>query len=173
MLGFRKRWFGRSARGSPRETEDADFDYKREVQSLHLELQERERLIAALKGDLERLRRGEGGRIEEAVRGHREQFLAEAAAPAAQLLTQAHLLEVEGKPVQARDVLALARRLIRLLGDGGLPAEAGAGGRAPSPPTRPEPLGDWAPAPGQPVVVRFVGMTCRGKVLRKASVGPA
>ena len=28
------------------------------------------------------------------------------------LLTQAHLLEAEGKPVQARDMLAVARRLV-------------------------------------------------------------
>src|SRR5262245_43602205 len=144
MLGFLKRWFGRSARGGLRETEDAVFDHKREVQSLHLELQERERLIAALKGDLERLRRGEGGRIEEAVRDHQDHFLAEAAAPAAQLLTQAHLLEVEGKPVQARDVLALARRLIRLLEDEGLTAEGRVGDTVLFDPNRHEPLGDAA-----------------------------
>ncbi|MCI0464139.1 MAG: hypothetical protein L0Z62_44970 [Gemmataceae bacterium] len=167
MLKLLKRWFTRSrdAQG------EATLRERNEVQTLRLELQERERLLAALKADLERLRRREEERIEQGVQAHRERFLTDSAGPVAQLLTQAHLLEVEGKPVQARDVLAVARRLVRLLEDEGLTPEGQVGSTVPFDPDRHEPAGGELTA-GQPVVVRFVGLTYRGKLLRKAGVTP-
>jgi hypothetical protein len=63
--------------------------------------------------------------------------MADVAAPVAQLFTQAHLLEVEGKPVQAKDALAVAKRLVRAL---------------------------------EAVVVRFAGVSYRGRLIRKAGV---
>jgi hypothetical protein len=164
-----RRWFGHAAGADgpalPRE---------REAQVMRLELQERDRVIAALKSDLERLRRGEGERVAAAVRAERERLLTDAAAPVAQLLTQAHLLEVEGKALQARDVLAVARRLVRLLEDEGLTAEGRVGEAVAFAPARHEPLGgDFAPRPGQTVVVRLVGVSWRGQVLSRAGVGPA
>src|SRR5262245_8648030 len=115
MLKLLRRWFGhRAGADGPALPRDRD------AQSLRLELQERERVIAALTADVERLRRGEGERVAAAVRAERERLLTDAAAPVAQLLTHAHLLEVEGKALQARDVLTVARRLVRLLEDEGL-----------------------------------------------------
>jgi molecular chaperone GrpE (heat shock protein) len=163
-----RRWFGH-----PTKADGPALPREREAQSLRLELQERDRVIAALTADLERLRRGEGERVAAAVRAERERLLADAAAPVAQLLTQAHLLEVEGKPLQARDVLAVARRLVRLLEDEGLTPEGRIGEAVAFDPDRHEPLGgDFAPRPGQPVVVRLVGVSWQGRVLCKAGVGP-
>ncbi len=113
-----QRWFGRSAKAAAAEHGQSP-DPEREVQALRLELQERDREIAVLKADAERLRRAESGRISTAVRAERERLLADAAGPMAQLLTPTHLLEVDGKTVAARDVLAVARRLVRLLEDEG------------------------------------------------------
>ena len=128
--------------------------------------------MANLKEELERQRSGASARVDEAVQAQMERLLADAAAPVAQLLTQAHLLEVEGKPVQARDVLAVAKRLVRTLEDNGLTLEGSVGETTPFDPNRHEPLSaDASPAEGQPVVVRFVGVAYQGKLLRKAGVG--
>jgi molecular chaperone GrpE (heat shock protein) len=172
MLQLFKRLFQRR-QGNPAATREEVLAAQRETQALRLELQERDRLIAALKGDLDRLRRGDSDRIATAVAAERERLLTDAAAPAAQLLTQAHLLEVEGKPVQARDVLAVARRLLRLLEDEGLTAAGRIGETVPFDPNRHEPLGgEVSLTPGQPAIVRLVGMSLRGKILRKAGVAP-
>jgi molecular chaperone GrpE (heat shock protein) len=144
---------------------------EREAQNLRLELEERDQLLANLHIELERQRSGASARVTESVQAQIEQLLTEAAAPVAQLLTQAHLLEVEGRPVQARDILAVAKRLVRAFEDHGLTLEGSVGQTVPFDPDRHEPLSGGAyPDPGQPVVVRFVGVAYRGKLLRKAGV---
>lgn len=152
-------------------TDGRVLELEREAQNLRLELKERERVVANLKGELERQRSGASDRVAEAVQAQVEQLLADAAAPVAQLLTQAHLLEVEGKPVQAKDVLAVAKRLVRTLEDNGLTPEGSVGETVPFDPNRHEPLSaDASLKPGQPVTLRFVGVAYQGKLLRKAGV---
>jgi molecular chaperone GrpE (heat shock protein) len=147
---------------------------EREAQSMRLKLEELERTAASLKRELERQSSGANARVAGEVEARLERLLTDAAAPVAQLLTQAHLLEVEGKPVQAGDVLAVARRLVRTLEDNGLTPEGSVGETVPFDPNRHEPLSaDAAPEPGQPVVVRFVGAAYRGKLLHKAGVEKA
>jgi molecular chaperone GrpE (heat shock protein) len=144
---------------------------RREVQSQRLELAERDRALANLKSELERLRRGEGDRIAAAVQAQVERLLAGAAAPVAQLLTQAHLLEMDGKPVPATDVLAVARRLVRALQEEGLTLEGQVSATVAFDPNRHEPLSSATRlTPGQSARIRFVGVAYRGKVLRKAGV---
>jgi molecular chaperone GrpE (heat shock protein) len=144
---------------------------QREAQTLRLELEEKERSVTNLKRELERQRSGESTRVAEAVQVQMERLLTDAAAPVTQLVTQAHLLEVEGKPVQTKDVLAVARRLARVLEDEGLTLEGNVGATVPFDPNHHEPLGgDTALTSGQAIVVRFVGAAYRGKILRKAGV---
>jgi molecular chaperone GrpE (heat shock protein) len=144
---------------------------QREVQGLRLELRERDELITNLKQDVERQRSGAGARVEESVQMQVEQLLAEAATPVAQLLTQAHLLEVDGRPVQAKDVLVVARRLVRILEDNGLELVGDVGESVSFDPNHHEPLSTASsPRRGERVVVRFVGVAYRGKLLRKAGV---
>jgi molecular chaperone GrpE (heat shock protein) len=170
MLRLLKRWFGRPEAGTPK-TDATTINSRSESQALRLELQERDRVIAALKGDLERLRHSASDRLAEALQAERERLLADAAGPVSQLLTQAHLLEVEGKPIPARDVLAVARRLLRLLEDEGLTPEGRVGETVAFDPNRHELLsGDIPLTPGQPAIVRIVGVACRGKILRKVGV---
>jgi len=144
---------------------------QRETQSLRLELEEYGRRLALLADDLERQQTGESARIAQAVQAQLEKLLTDIAGPITQLLTQAHLLEVESRPVQAKDVLAVAKRLVRALEDEGLQFEGSVGETASFDPNRHEPLGgNDALAPGQPVVVRFVGVAYRGKMIRKAGI---
>jgi molecular chaperone GrpE (heat shock protein) len=143
---------------------------RREAQDLRLQLEERSRQLAGLQKDRERRQAAEETRAAEAVTAKVERLLAEAAGPATQLLTQAHLLEAEGKPVQARDVLAVARRLVRVLEEEGLTLDGRPGERTAFDPNRHAPLAGEAPAPGAAVVVRFAGVGYRGRVLRKAGV---
>jgi molecular chaperone GrpE (heat shock protein) len=146
-------------------------DLEREAQSLRLDLAEQERLVAQLKEELERQRSGSNTHISEAIQVRMEQLLSDVATPVAQLLTQAHLLEVEDHPVQAKDVLAVSKRLLRTLEDNGLMLEGCVGERVPFDPDRHEPLsGDVSPKSGQTVTVRFVGVAYRGRLLRKAGV---
>lgn len=144
------------------------------VQTLQLELAERERTIVTLKQELERRRLGANAEVSGAVQAQLEQLLADLAAPVAQLLTQAHLLEVEGKPVQARDMLAVSKRFVRVLQENGLSLAGQVGETVPFDPNYHEPLNAQAAlTPGQAVVIRFVGVVYQGKVLRKAGVSPA
>lgn len=101
-------------------TEDRALTFGREAQALRLELVEWELLIGRLKSDLDRQRAGESQRVDSVVDAGRERLLADAATPLVQLMTQAHLLEVAGKPVQAADVLTVAKRLMRVFETAGV-----------------------------------------------------
>jgi molecular chaperone GrpE (heat shock protein) len=87
------------------------------------------------------------------------------------LETQAHLLEREGKPVAARDVLTVAKRLIRALEDEGLTLEGKTGETVAFDPNYHQPL-EVGPGltPGQPVVIRSPGISYAGRVLHRAGV---
>lgn len=144
---------------------------EREAQRLRLELEEAQRRVEVLKGDLERQRRSEEQRLGDIVQAKIERLFSDVAAPVAQLLTQAYLVEVEGKPVQAKDVIVVAKRLVRVLEDNGLALEGKVGEIVPFEPNRHEPLSaDASLKPGEQVLIRFVGVSYGGKVLKKAGV---
>jgi molecular chaperone GrpE (heat shock protein) len=143
---------------------------RREAQDLRLQLEERSRQLTALQKERERQQADQETRAAEAVQAKVERLLAEAAGPVTQLLTQAHLLEAEGKPVQARDVLAVARRLVRVLEEEGLTLDGRPGEQVAFDPNRHAPLAGETQSPGAAAVVRFAGVGYRGRVLRKAGV---
>lgn len=177
MWNLLQRWLRPSQDTLPRDDERL-LELEREAQSLRLELKEMERVVASLKSELERQRSGENARVSEAVRAQIERLLSDLSAPVVQLLTQAHLVEVDSKPVQAKDVLAVAKRLVRTLEDNGLTLEDNGltlehrvGETQSFDPNRHEPLkAGTSLKSGQPVVVRFVGVAYQGKMLRKAEV---
>lgn len=170
MLNWLRRVLSKPEADEDRNDERA-LALEREIQTLRLDLEERERSLAGLKKELERKRNGESARVNEMAQSQIERLLADTAAPIAQLLTQAHLLEEEGKPVQAKDVIAVAKRLVRALEDHGLTLEGRAGETVSFDPDRHEPLsGSAALAPGQSATLRFTGIAYKGKLLRKGSV---
>jgi len=143
---------------------------ERERQNLHLELRERNQLIAQLKQQLEHQRHSENDNISSAIHHQIEQLLTDTAAPVTQLLTQAHLLE-EGKPVQAKDVLLVAKRLIRALEDNGLTIFNQVGETVSFDSNLHEPLSASTSIPPETeVVVKFVGISYQGKVIHKAGI---
>ena len=144
---------------------------ERQVQSLRLELTEQPQLVANLKNELQRQRDAEDARLADAVRAQIGRLMTNAATPMAHLLTQAHLLEVDGKPIQVHDVLGVARRLVRMLEDNGLTLEGQVGATLPFDPNRHEPLSaEAALQPGETVVVKFVGASYGGIICKKAGV---
>ena len=143
---------------------------EREIQNLRLKLTERDQLIDKLKQQLEQQRTSENNNINSAVQNQIEQLLTDTAAPVTQLLTQKHLLE-QGKPVQAKDVLLIARRLIRSLEDNGLTVVSQVGETVSFDSNLHEPLSASSEiSAGAEVVVRFAGVSYQGKVIRKAGV---
>jgi len=166
MFDWLKRLFGGSGKASQADA----LALQREAQSLRLELEQRDKTIASLTEQLERQRAGEQARVGESVGAHVERLLSSAAAAVSQLNTQAHLIEAEHKPVKAADVLAVARQLVHVLEDAGLMLTGDPGQTVAYDPDRHEPLAAAGMARGEEVVVRFVGVTYRGKVLHRAGV---
>jgi molecular chaperone GrpE (heat shock protein) len=167
MAGWLNRLLGRDDRPADAERLLA---LQREAQELRLQLEERMGQLSRLREERERERSAEEERLAQAVQEKVGRLLAEAAGPVAQVLTQAHLLGEDGRPVQARDVVAVARRLVRVLEDEGLTVEGQVGERAAFDPDRHAQLGGDVLTRGQAVVVRFVGVSYRGRLLRKAGV---
>ncbi len=169
MLSWLKKWLGQSPKPQPQSDEKL-LTLEREIQNLRLELTERDQSINKLKQQLEQQRTSENNNIDSAVQNQIEQLLTDTAAPVTQLLTQAHLLD-EGKPVQAKDVLLVAKRLIRTLEDNGLTIVNQVGKTVSFDSNLHESLSASTEiSPGAEVVVRFAGVSYQGKVIRKAGV---
>lgn len=142
-----------------------------QVQSLKLELVERDRQIALLKVNAQAQQYQHQSLSQEQTSAHIEALMRDSASAVSQLLTQAYLLEQEKKPIQAKDVLQVARRLIRTLENNGLSIDGLPGLQTTydlechMPLSAAESL-----TPGQPVVIRLAGIRYQGKILLKASV---
>lgn len=149
-------------------TDEQRLELERELQSQRLTLQEQGQEMQRLQAEVERLR--DAARAQATAQAQIEQLVRDLAAPVAQVLTQAHLAEA-GRPVQTRDVLAVVRRIVRALEAHGLTVEGVIGESVAFDPDRHMPLGGGnAPAAGQPVVVRMVGVAYQGQVVQKAGV---
>jgi molecular chaperone GrpE (heat shock protein) len=156
------------------EKQEAGLEQASELQRLRLETQEQQKQIEQLKAEATRRRSGREEEHRQLSRDAKEGVLRGAAAPAAQLKTQAHLLTEEGKTVEAEDILAVAERLVDALAQAGLGFEGEVGQTVSFDPDAHEALGTGpAPAPGDKVTVKVVGVSHEGKVLKKASVSEA
>jgi molecular chaperone GrpE len=142
-----------------------------EAQHLRLELEERERQLELLKNEVARLRVSAQELTEAARSAQMERLLAESAAPVAQIMTQAYLLEVQGRPLQTRDLLAVTRRLVQVLEEQGMQVVGKIGEIQPFDPDRHEPMASGLSIePGTPVTIRFVGIAYRDHLLKKMGV---
>lgn len=147
------------------------LELQQQIQSLKLELAEREQTIVVLNQRLEKQRTNENRLAVEKARTKTESLMAEASTPAAQLLTLAHLSESAGKTLQARDVLMVAMRLVHALENHGLIAGDKIGEVVAFEPDQHEPLAQAGGfKPGDPVQIRFSSIAFEGKLLRKAGV---
>ncbi len=140
-----------------------------ELGSLRLELEEKERALERLTQELERRREEESRRVARELEARWEAILSDLSSPLSLLLTQLQLLE-RGLPIPPQEVVRMGGFLSRVLADHGLEVEGRVGERVPFDPSRHEPGGSFHPAPGEEVVVNAVGLSFRGRVLRKAGV---
>ena len=149
---------------------DKVLTLERDLQNLRLENQ----ALNKLKQELERQRSGETNRTTEAVQTEIEQLFTDISSPITQLLTQTYLLEKEDKPVQTKDVLAVVKRLLHTLEDKGLMITGKVGETVPFEPNYHQPLSANASlTPGSSVIVRLMGISYEGKVIKKAGVEAA
>jgi molecular chaperone GrpE (heat shock protein) len=142
-----------------------------ELQSLRIDLEGREQHITSLQQEIERMRARQDQMQDDVTTSRLEALFSDLASPASQILTQAHLVEQQGKPVQAADVLAVARRFIRALERHGVNFEGQISEQVAYDPNR-HTLMQQASAtrPGEMVKIQFSGVVYRSKMIYKAIV---
>lgn len=144
-----------------------------DVRRLQLDLQERDQTIAKLRSDIERQRGGESTRVSAVTDAKLERLFDSLSTCVAQLTTQAHLVD-DGRSVQARDVIAVARTLVRALEAEGLQVDNTVGQIEHFDPNFHQALSsDVAIKPGEDVVIRFPSVGYSNRILRKAGVEKA
>lgn len=144
-----------------------------ELQQLRLDLKQSQQRVAQLQADLGRQGREQGDALNEQLQVQLEELLTPLATPLAQLLTQQHLIEVQGKELSAKDLLATSRRIWQGLTTVGLGALEAIGEVVAFNPDRHQPLSQATSLRrGESVKVRIPGITLKGKVLKAAAVEP-
>ena len=160
-------WF--SSNQEPQREEIHEFQNK--IQSLQMELTERDKIIAALQADLTRLRLQQDELQSAAVGQALEQYIKDIAPTAVQIYTQAYLLESQTRSVAAESIALAAVRLLHGLEPLGFQTIGEIGANVSFDPTLHMPLSpDSEPGSGEAAVIRLVGIAFRGQVLRKAGV---
>ncbi len=165
-------WLQQLLRPSPAPpTSEPTLALQTELQNLRLELKERDQTITTLKQELDRQRQGEQTRLNQTLQSETEQLFREIASPISQILTQAHLLETEGKPVSPQDILTVAKRLIRSLEKKGLTLDGTLGETVPFDANYHQPLNSQQQITQEtPVTIKIVGIAYQQKILKKALV---
>lgn len=163
--------------GDPNPSQGADDDVHalmNQNQTLKMEIAERDRQINQLKDRLDAIENQQTAAGLDRTSARIEAIFHEASSAVSQLLTQAYLLENENKPVQAADILQVARRIIRAMERNGLVIEGQPGSTALYNPSYHSPLTTTTHiAEGQSVTIRLAGISYQGKILSKAGVEPA
>jgi molecular chaperone GrpE (heat shock protein) len=171
-------WLSRLFKSAPKDdeserSENAPLEAERQLQLLRLELQDAQAVIERLNSEIERLRRASQVASGEHTAARLRALYNDLAAPVTQLHTLQHLVEAQDKPVQSRDILAIVQRLLSHLQEHHLVLEGQIGQQTFYDPDRHHPLSAYqTPQPGQPVTIRFVGVSYQGEILQKAGVAP-
>jgi molecular chaperone GrpE (heat shock protein) len=170
-----KKWISdQFEKGQPGEEPEQDMQYmQKELQEARLELVAHQQAVERLTRENEAMRLRQNDLLRDTVSAELESLLRDAAAPAAQLATQAYLVENQSRVLQARDVLVVAKRLLRALEKHGLQLVSAPGDVELFDPDWHLPLNANQPLdPGQEIVIRFPAVTYQGKVIARAGVEP-
>jgi molecular chaperone GrpE (heat shock protein) len=150
---------------------DRVLSLERELQGLRLTLAERNHSLQRLRSDLTRERGSAQDHVDEVARADVQRLLGAIATPVVQLVTLSHLDQAGPTELRAKDVLDVAMHLVRALNQEGLATFGAIGDTEKFDPDRHDPLSTATPPqPGQPVTVRFVGLSHQGRILRRAGV---
>ena len=167
---------GRSITAAPAPTvdtaaEEARLSAQAAAAAARLEAEEARQMAAALRRELDAERASRDNAIEAALQARLEPALDDAATIIGQLALQARLIE-QGKPVGARDVMALASRLAKCFEKLGLVPLDKAGDQALFDSTRHQPMGGFSPEQGAPVAIKIPGCRLGQRILKKSIVEP-
>ncbi|MFG2023252.1 hypothetical protein [Streptomyces sp. NPDC048825] len=144
---------------------------QRQLREARLEVAERDRTVERLRAELARARDGAEEGARQRTRADLEQLVTTIGSPLVQLSTQAHLHRSGSAQVRTGDVVEVGTRLLRLLRDEGVDTIGEVGETQPFDPDRHESLSATAaPVPGEPVLIRVVGLSLEGRTVRKAGV---
>jgi molecular chaperone GrpE (heat shock protein) len=144
---------------------------EKEIQSLRIEQSEDHRKIEALTHEIDRLRTRQEEMVDHRVANKIEALISDLAGPASQTITQADLVENQGKPVQVRDILSISQRMVRALVRHGAVIEGKPGETTAYDPNRHIPIQPGLSLQaGEPIVIRFAGVSYGNKMIYKAIV---
>jgi len=144
---------------------------ERELQAMRLELEEKERALRSAQHDLGVQQKQMESALAAMTQARTEQMFSELAAPVAQIVTQSYLFATENKLLQPKDVIAAAKRIVACLKNHGLQLEGEVGEICGFDGDLHEPLSlDESVQAKEPVMVRMVGISYQGKILRRAAV---
>jgi molecular chaperone GrpE (heat shock protein) len=154
---------------SARAHQDEILSLKRQLAEAVLELRESQAIVAAQKSV-----------IEDSVTArticdtdHMEDLFTALAAPASQLRVQAFLMN-GGKELTGQSVMALAGQFVTLVERAGLEPVGSIGDRVEYDPALHQPLSAQASIlDRESVIIKFVGYTYRGRVIRRCLVQKA
>ena len=144
---------------------------EREVQSLRVMLADQDKVIAQLRSELQKHRNETEVRVKKSAQVVIEKLMADVAILVTKLNSQTYVVEEQKRPLNVKDVLAVVKQLMQVFQNFGLRLEGYVGEMTSFDPDHHLPLrNDVTFVQGEPVIVRFVGVAYRGKLLRKARV---
>jgi len=162
-------WF-KSLFRKEHETYQSD-QLQRDTQSLRSMLEDQDKVIAQLTRELQKLRSESEIRAQKSTQVLIEKFIADVSSSITKLNSQIFVVEEQNRPLNVREVLAVAKQFITIFQKYGLRLEGYVGEITPFNPDHHSSLSKDVPIDQEePVVVRFVGVAYRGKLLRKAGV---
>jgi molecular chaperone GrpE (heat shock protein) len=171
MLNWLKKLFTSSTPTKSDPVDEQILALQTELQQLKLELNDRNSTLSNLQQQLQRQQQNQDSLINEAISTETEKLFNELASPVSQLVTQKYLLEVEGKPVQAKDIMLVVKRLVNSLENKGLTIVGSVGETISFEPNYHQPLSSNLEInSGEQVIVKIVGIAYQDKVIRKAVV---
>ncbi len=151
-----------------------NMELETSLQLLRLQIDDDAEIIRELKCDLARVKTQQEQMVSNTVNHHIENLMNEVASPVAQLLSQVHLLEEEKKPIQAKDVLLVSKRLIKALRSAGLEVRGEIGQIAPADSSLHQlAASNEVLQERDEVVIRMPAIAYRNKILRRAVVVPS
>jgi molecular chaperone GrpE (heat shock protein) len=142
-----------------------------ELQSLRLELEEKERSLRSAQHELDVRHKQMESASSAMTNARTEQLFAELAGPVASFITQSYLFGTDNKQLELKDVIALGKRFVSCLKNHGLQIEGKVGETFEYNSNLHEPLslGEIIEERDE-VMVRIVGISYQGKILRRAGV---
>jgi molecular chaperone GrpE (heat shock protein) len=144
---------------------------ERENKSLRAMLEDQDRVVANLTTELQKHHKEAEFRVMRSAQAVIEKLMADVAPPVTKLNSQIHVVEEQNRPLNVRDVIAVAKQILGVLQKYGLRLEGYVGELTSYDPDHHAPLKkDALVGQSEPVIVRFVGVAYRGRMLYKARV---